>query len=55
MENKNTGKQCAVKFTWNRSLYNEFLMMNLVQDIVSLLKIIYNLNINYINLLFFLF
>lgn len=43
MENKNTGKQYAVKFTWNHSLYNEFLMLTLVQDIVSLLKIIYNL------------
>ncbi|PKC01405.1 kinase-like protein [Rhizophagus irregularis] len=40
MENKNTGKQCAVKFTWNRSLYNEFLMMNLVQDIKYTTKLI---------------
>ncbi|CAB4439043.1 unnamed protein product [Rhizophagus irregularis] len=40
MENKNTGKQCAVKFTWNRSLYNEFIMMNLVQDIKYTTKLI---------------
>jgi len=35
MENKNTSKQYAVKFAWNYSLYNEFCMLTMVQDIVS--------------------